>query len=140
MIVGESQGIPHPFIPPESPESVRSGEVDESEDSKSSMVVTKLGRIGWSKKGGDHGISKRETESREGEEREKESRDLRAGREDAKKGVQAMRRHAKRRSGNMDSRPSHDSTNQVNINVFIAERWNVLLSQKIEIRLLEFIQ
>ena len=120
MILGESQCIPHPFIPPLSPDSVRSGEA-KSEDSKSSMVITRLGSPGWLKTGGDQEISKRKLRvgSREGEEREKVRKEVRSGKEDANKGVQAMTRHARRQSGHMDSRPSHDSTGQVNTSILI---------------------
>lgn len=118
MIVGESRCMAHPFIALSSPESGRSAEVDESEDSRSSMVITRLGCIGWSKTAGDEERSETVIESR-GLGREKERREVTARKEDAKKGAQAMKRHAKRLSGQMDSRPSHDSTGQVITQIFI---------------------
>jgi hypothetical protein len=118
MIVGESRCMAHPLIPLSSPVSDRSGEADESEDSKSSMVITRLGCIGWSKAAGDEERSETVIESR-GLRREKEIREVTAKKDDAKKGAQAMKRHAKRLSGQMDSRPSHDSAGQVITHIFI---------------------
>ena len=112
MIVGESRWMAQPFISLSSPDSDRSGELDESEDSKSGMGITRLSCIGRSMTAGDEERSKTVIESR-GLGREKGRRD-----EDAKEGAQAMKRHAKRLSGQMDSRPSHDSTGQVTTHIF----------------------
>lgn len=115
MIVGERQCVPHQFIPPTTPDSIRSGDASKSEDSKSSMIITRLGSIGWSKTGQRDVDSGKEEER----ERERERKLVRAGKEDAKKEVQAMKRHAKRRSGLMDSRASNDSTDQVTTYYFV---------------------
>ena len=120
MIVGERQCVPHQFIPPTTPDSVRSGDASKSEDSKSSMIITRLGCIGWSKTG------QRDMDSGKEEESERERKLVRAGKEDAKKEAQAMKRHAKRQSGLMDSRASNDSTDQVTAYYFV-----IKCSQKI---------
>ena len=126
MIVGESQCLPHQFNPPTTPDSARSGDARESEDSKSSMIITRLGCIGWSKTSQKDMDSGKEEERERGCERERKIG--RVGKEDAKKDVQAMKRHAKRQSGLMDSKASNDSTDQVTTYYFGINCRNIIIA------------